>query len=80
MIKSDIADIKNISSNREAGTITAAEFLHEFIDDKNVKWAHLDIAGTADSSKATRLNTKGATGFGVHLLNDYINNNYSKIK
>lgn len=79
MIKSDIADIKNIGG-REAGTITAGEFLHEFVDDEKVKWAHLDIAGTADTAKVTKLSSKGATGFGVHLLNEYVNKNYSKIK
>ena len=48
IIKSDVADLKN-SAGRLAGSITAAKFLEEFIEEK--PWMHLDIAGTAFSEK-----------------------------
>ncbi len=70
LIDSPIADIKN-SGPREAGAITAAQFIKRFIDD-GVAWAHLDIAGMAWSSKAATCYDKGATGFGVRLLDQYI--------
>ena len=70
-IKSDIADIKNVGSGRGAGSITAAMFLKEFVPD-SIKWAHLDIAATEWDSKNRALSQKGATGFGVRLLNDFI--------
>jgi len=64
-IKSDIADMKNVGG-REGGSITAACFLQRFVRD--VPWAHLDIAGTAWSSKGEPTVPKGGTGFGVRLL------------
>jgi leucyl aminopeptidase len=64
-IKSDIADVKNIGG-REAGTITAAKFLEKFVG-KNA-WAHLDIAGTAYTTKEKPYCPKGGTGVGVRLL------------
>jgi leucyl aminopeptidase len=64
-IKSDIADVKNIGG-REAGTITAAKFLEKFVG-KNA-WAHLDIAGTAYTTKAKPYCPTGGTGVGVRLL------------
>ncbi len=70
-IKSDIADIRNIGG-REAGTITAACFLSRFVDD--VPWAHLDIAGTAWNMRGTDISAKGATGAGVRLVVDYLQN------
>ncbi|MBN2040271.1 MAG: leucyl aminopeptidase [Spirochaetes bacterium] len=66
MVKSDIADIKNIGSGRNAGTIVGATFIKNFI--RNTKWAHIDIAGTAWYSKARGYNPKHATGFGVRLF------------
>jgi leucyl aminopeptidase len=63
--KSDIADIKN-AGNRIGGAITAALFLAEFVD--NVPWVHIDIAGTAFSSKESGYIAKGATGVGVRTL------------
>lgn len=66
MLKSDIADIKNISGDKYAGTITAAAFLKRFVGD--MPWAHLDIAGTAWYSSARGYRPKNATGFGVRLL------------
>ena len=65
--KSLIADIKN-TGNRYGGAITAALFLAEFIDD--VPWAHIDIAGTASSSKESGYIVKGATGVGVRTLTE----------
>ncbi|MBF7015275.1 leucyl aminopeptidase (plasmid) [Novosphingobium resinovorum] len=69
-LTSDVADMNNLGG-RYAGAITAAQFLKRFIDD-GVKWAHLDIAGTvwADSAAATW--DKGATGFGVRLLDAFV--------
>lgn len=73
MIKSDYADIKNIGIGRAAGTITAAAFLANAVED--TPWAHFDIAGTAwiqTGSKEKSYNPKGATGFGVRLVLDYL--------
>ncbi|MCS6890736.1 MAG: leucyl aminopeptidase [Rhodovarius sp.] len=64
-LKSDIADMKNVGG-RPAGSITAAQFLQRFVQGR--PWAHLDIAGTAWASKDQALAAKGATGFGVRLL------------
>ncbi|MFA4887870.1 MAG: leucyl aminopeptidase [Candidatus Nanoarchaeia archaeon] len=64
-VKSDVADIKNCGP-KWAGATTAALFLKEFIPN-NVKWAHLDIAGTAWDKKGTVLNPAGGTGVGVRL-------------
>jgi leucyl aminopeptidase len=74
-IKSDIADIKNVGSGRGAGSITAAMFLKEFVPD-GIDWAHLDIAATEWDSKSRALSRKGATGFGVRLLVDFITRYY----
>jgi leucyl aminopeptidase len=70
-LKSDIADLKNVSG-REAGSIKAALFLQEFITD--VPWAHFDIAGTAFLSEAGEYLPKYATGFGVRLLMQFFEN------
>lgn len=70
LIKGDDSDIKN-SGGREAHAIIAAMFLKEFSDAK-VPWAHLDIAGTGTTDKDLPYIPKGATGFGVRLLIDYI--------
>jgi leucyl aminopeptidase len=69
-IDSPIADMKNIGG-REAGSATAAHFIGRFIQ-PGVKWAHLDIAGMAWASKDLPLIPKGATGYGVRLLDRYI--------
>ncbi|MFW6151270.1 MAG: leucyl aminopeptidase [Chloroflexota bacterium] len=68
MNKSQIADVKN-TGNRYAGAITAALFLSEFVDKR--PWAHIDIAGTASSSKETGYTVKGATGVGVRTLVEF---------
>jgi leucyl aminopeptidase len=70
LIDSQIADMKNVGP-REAGSITAAQFLKRFVDD-GVAWAHLDIAGMSWSDKASATFDKGATGYGVRLLDQYI--------
>jgi leucyl aminopeptidase len=70
LIDSPIADMKNVGP-REAGSITAAQFLKRYVDD-GVTWAHLDIAGMAWSDKASTTYDKGATGYGVRLLDQYI--------
>ncbi|MBC7987538.1 MAG: leucyl aminopeptidase [Sphingomonadaceae bacterium] len=74
LIDSPIADMKNIGP-REAGSITAAQFLKRFIDD-GVKWAHLDIAGMVWAKTATSLWDKGATGYGVRLLERFVRDNF----
>ena len=76
MINCDIADMKNISDGREAGSTTAAQFLQRFVND--VPWVHLDIAGVAWAKKATHLTPKGAVGWGIRLLNDWIEHEYEK--
>ena len=65
-MKSSVADLKNVSGSRDAGACTAAAFLSRFVGD--VPWAHLDIAGTAYTSKPGPYQPYGATGFGVRLL------------
>jgi leucyl aminopeptidase len=69
-IKGDDADIKN-TGGRPGGAITAAMFLKEFVAD-DVPWAHLDIAGVANSDKDDPICPKGATGFGVRMLMKYL--------
>ncbi|MFT5702722.1 MAG: leucyl aminopeptidase [Rickettsiales bacterium] len=76
MINSDIADMKNVGSGKGAGSTTAAQFLQRFIG--NTKWAHLDIAGVAWKGKGDITAIKGATGFGVNLLNQFVADNYEK--
>jgi leucyl aminopeptidase len=66
LLKSDLADIKNMSSSSFGGAITAALFLSEFA--KNTRWAHLDIAGTAFLKTATDYAPAGGSGYGVRLL------------
>jgi len=73
-IDSAIADIKNVGG-REGGSITAAQFLQRFIK-PGVKWAHLDIAGMVWAAKPGTLHDKGATGYGVRLLDTFIAENY----
>ena len=70
MINSPIADMKN-TGEKGAGSITAAQFLQRFIN-KGTPWAHLDIAGTAWQTKDKPLSAKGATAFGVRLLDRFV--------
>jgi len=74
IMDSQIADMKN-SASREGGSITAACFLERFVEE-GVKWAHLDIAGMVWTDKASHLYDKGATGFGVALLDRYVADNH----
>jgi leucyl aminopeptidase len=77
MINCDIADMQNVGEGREAGSTTAAQFLQRFVND--VPWVHLDIAGVAWQNKERfKLAPKGAVGWGVRLLNDWIEQNYEK--
>ena len=71
IIKSDIADVKNVG-NRTAGSITAGFFLKHFTG--AVPWAHLDIAGTAWTENEKPYLAKGATGFGARLLANFVLN------
>ena len=75
-INSPIADMKNVGG-KGAGSITAAQFLKRFIKD-GVKWAHLDIAGMVWADKPGPVWDKGATGFGVRLLDQYVADNFEK--
>ncbi|HMV43798.1 MAG TPA: leucyl aminopeptidase [Leptospiraceae bacterium] len=68
-LKSDIADFRNITGGRAAGTLSAAQFLANFVEG-DVKWAHMDIAGTAWRSKASGTQINGPTGYGIRLLVD----------
>lgn len=82
LIKSDIADISNISSSRYGGAITAGIFLDKFIKDEyKDKWLHLDIAGPAYVGKAWGCNPTGASGAGVRACLYYLQKlarNYEK--
>jgi leucyl aminopeptidase len=71
VMKSDIADLKNAGS-RDGGSITAGWFLKQFVG--KTRWAHLDIAGTAWSDKVRPFCPKGASGVGVRLLIEYLDN------
>ena len=73
MISSDVADMKNMGTGKAAGTIAAAAFLRNAVE--ATPWVHLDIAGVAWTQKATKekpYNPRGATGFGVRLVLDYL--------
>ena len=74
IIDSQIADVKN-SAGREGGSITAACFLGRFVED-GVRWAHLDVAGMVWADKPSHLYDKGATGYGVALLDRYVAANH----
>ena len=73
LIKTEIADMKNIGGPG-AGSITAACFLKRHVE--KTPWAHLDIAGMAFSKYGGALNSGGATGYGVRLLNKLIEDDY----
>ena len=76
LIDSPIADVKNVGP-REGGSITAAQFIQRFVDD-GVRWAHVDMAGKAWSDKASATYDKGATGYGVRLLDQYVEDQLEK--
>lgn len=73
-IDCDIADMKNIGGGRAGGSITAAQFLQRFVN--KTPWAHLDIAGMAWSGKDGAVAPKGATGYGVRLLDRLVADHY----
>ncbi len=73
-LNSPIADVKNIGGGRAGGSITAAQFLQRFVNGK--AWAHLDIAGMAWASKDHPTTPKGATAFGVRLLDRLVADNF----
>ena len=75
-IDSDAADVKNIAGDRGAGSSIGAQFLKRFVND--VPWAHLDIAGVAWSKKDAPTVPKGATAFGVRLLDRFVAEHYEK--
>ena len=75
LMNSKNADMQNINYVGGASSITAAQFLQRFILN-NTPWAHLDIAGMAFSKYGGALNSSGATGFGVRLLNKLVEDNY----
>jgi leucyl aminopeptidase len=74
-INTDAADMKNTGEGRSASSIVAAQFLQRFIQ-KDVKWAHLDIAGVTWSKKDKPTVPKGGTAFGVRLLDRLIADRY----
>ena len=74
LIDSPIADMKNVGP-RGGGSITAAQFIQRFVD-TGVKWAHLDIAGMVWADKPGATFDKGATGFGVRLLDRFVADNF----
>jgi len=75
-IDSDAADVKNIAGDRAAGSIIGAQFIQRFVN--KVPWAHLDIAGVAWSKKDAPTVPKGATAFGVRLLDRFVADYYEK--
>lgn len=74
-LKSEIADMKNVGG-RPGGAVTAAQFVQRFVNGKT--WAHLDIAGMAWSDKDAPCVPKGATAFGVRLLDRLVADHYEK--
>ncbi len=75
LINSPTADMQNIGQGREAGSITAAQFLKRFTND--VPWAHIDVAGVVWAEKDGAIWGKGATGWGVRLLDRFARNHES---
>lgn len=70
-LNSPFVDLKNITNSRYGGSVTAAQFLKRFVP-KDTKWAHLDIAGVTWKNSGDMMNNKGATGFGLTLISDFI--------
>jgi leucyl aminopeptidase len=75
-LDSDLADLKNITDTRYGGALAAGLFLREFVGE-GIPWAHLDIAGPADSSVVEGELVKGGTGFGVRTLVELVSS-YTK--
>ena len=70
LLDCSVADMKNITGTRGAGSITAAQFIKRFVGD--VDWAHLDIAGVTWAKRGTEFSRPGGTGFGVRLLDHFV--------
>lgn len=70
-LQSDIADLKNYSGTKDASPVTGGVFLKQFVP-HSLPWAHVDILGTATTDKDLPCTPRGATGFGVRLLVDYL--------
>jgi leucyl aminopeptidase len=75
MIDSKFADVKN-TGGRNAGSITAAQFLQRFVE--KTPWAHLDIAGTGMGSPQNDINKSWGSGYGVRLLDRLVSDHYEK--
>jgi leucyl aminopeptidase len=73
-IDSEAADVKNIAGSRDAGSVIAAVFLQRFVN--GLPWAHLDIAGMAWSKRDAAIVPKGATGYGIRLLDKLVADHY----
>lgn len=71
LLRSEYADVNNISSSAYGGAVAAALFLRKFAGD-SARWAHIDMANTVQASADRGYETAGATGFGVRLLVDYV--------
>ncbi len=76
LLDSPIADMKNVGP-RGAGSITAAQFIQRFVD-VGVRWAHLDIAGMVWADKPGATHDKGATGYGVRLLDRFVADHFER--
>jgi len=76
LIDSDAADVKNISGDRGAGSIIGAQFIQRFVN--KMPWAHLDIAGVTWSKRDAPTVPKGATAFGLRLLDRFVADYYEK--
>lgn len=74
MIDSKIADMKNTGGGRNAGSITAAQFLKRFVED--TPWAHLDIAGTGMAAPQSEISRTFGSGYGVRLLDRLVRDHY----
>lgn len=74
-LKGHLTDSRSTGLGREGGASTAAAFLKQFVE-KDVEWAHIDIAGPSSLSKPVSYFPKGATGFGVQVLYKYIKDNH----
>ena len=70
-ITSKVADVRNTSAGKGAGSSTAAAFLREFVP-KEIDWCHMDIAGVAYSIVSEHITNEGASGFGVRLLDEFV--------
>jgi len=71
-MKSDVADLNNMAAEKNAGTISGAVFLKNFVE--KTPWVHIDIAGTAWYSKVRGYRPKNATGYGLRLVVDLVKN------